>query len=88
MHTLVSNDMNEKSETHFPCALNCIILPLLNGLICIEEKEAPIGHSIMKESPGRPTQLQWPEGIFFYLCTFWILFRGSVQQYVPFVGDI
>lgn len=42
---------------------------------------------------GKPSQLQWPgrmlfSPFFFYLCTFWILFWGSMQQDVAFVGDV
>lgn len=65
-----------------------------NNLVCIAEKEARYLSLHHEESPDRKIVREaWLAAVarkdfFFYLCTFWILFWGSVQQDVAFAGDI
>lgn len=63
-------------------------------MMCLGGKEAPvICHSIVKkilrqEGFEEVSPATVAGRTFYYLCTLWVLFWGSVQQDVAFAGDI
>ena len=98
VHALVTKNMNEKSELYALSLCSKLYYPFCfpNNLVCIEERGTLIiCYSIMNypctptgKLSRKPAWLQWPQRMVSYLCTFRILFWGSVQQDVAFAGDI